>query len=641
MTKKSLDTEPAPPRKSRLFRSIGWAVVGVLVLYYGGVNLLLASPLAEKLFNYKPELVQIHYQRAWTLIPLQVEVRGFRLSIQDRLVQLEITADEVNGNIHAWTLLSQRFVGTHLTGSGVAMRVRPRMTKGDPREAFVSEMPPIEGYPTPIRDQTHLEAQIKDIKYMGLELVDVTIHHLKEVWIDRIRYQGDAELTGGMMYEPFQKMRLDNIHLVDAKAEFTAADRAKVTIDTIDARATLGEVDLNAFDLKALSTLDAEVKAAVSAPPSFLNGYLSNISGLSSLAIGGEMSRLELNASVTKGVLAAGDVLSYQTPLIKARLPFVDVSGSATVRASVAQEKLSVDVDIAKAAVQRRDGAHLLDAQHFGIDTISSPDLTKLLNVDAVLKLKGGRAKNLQAFNVFIPDGAGVRFNGGKANVEGTLKLDSAPAKASGHLDIDSDNVAVANRRAIIQGHLEVHGVVRSLDLKTNALDLSGSTVAVTDATLKAQSTTWKGIWLKASTPSCRLTPKGKVQWETTLNVDASNLQPLVTVVSVNSDLPKALTLLLNSPDVHAEATLQVRTDGVELPRMILKSKNIQLEGALSLKEREDKALEPWGGLLAHAGILNVGIELNGPKVSLVFSDLANWAATKKQIPLPNSKPKD
>ena len=319
------------PVGRKILRVLGIVGLSLLALYYVGVNAFLATPWATALMNQKPEMVRIHYSRAWTLVPLQVEVRDFKLSVQDRLVQVFVSADRARGNLRPWTLRWLRFDATQVEGEGVTMYLRPRMKKGDPREAHLAEFPPIEGFDTPVLDQSANEVQPGEMPLLTIVLKDLTVHHLRELWIDRVHYTGDAEVTGGMKYEPFKRLRLDDVHFTDAKSKLVAVEPNTVDIERLDARVNLKEVDLQAFEFEMLRGLDAELKLSAMADPHFLNSYLTNVNGLSTLSMSGAAGRLEASVKIEKGVVVDGAQLSYQAPRATVRLPVVQVSGTATV----------------------------------------------------------------------------------------------------------------------------------------------------------------------------------------------------------------------------------------------------------------------------------------------------------------------
>lgn len=624
----------------KLLRLLGVLVGSVVLLYYVGVNALLASPWGEAVFNQRPDFVQIHFSRAWTIIPMQLEVRDFRLSMQDALVQISITAEKVHGNLHPWTLGDLRFLATQVEADGVTLRVRPRVARKDVATAHLDQLPAIEGFGSPLAELSTEEA-MKSLRFLVLDFKDLTVHHLREVWIDRIRYSGDAEVTGGMLYQPFRKLRIDDGHFTDAKSTLVVVAPHELAFERLDARVTLGEVDLVNMELTDLRGLNADVKLAAVADPHFLNSYLSNVRGLDTLSVSGADGPLDVDVQVTDGVVADGAKLSYRTSRVAVRLPLVEVSGAAAVVGTSAQGRLAVGVDISRAVLRQRDGEHLANAERFRFDAASPADLTQLSDVDAVLTLRGGKVKTLTTLNQFIPEGAGVHLASGQGLLEGSLQLDAIPPRARGKLTLTGNDVVVKNRSATISGDLLVHGELKSLNLNTGAADLSGSTLAINDATIRAGGSTWSHLWLRLTADPCLLTPKGKVLWTTDLSLGSSNLKPLLAIVSANAPLPKVLGLLTNSPNVKVEASVVVKPDGVDLPRLVLTSQNLRAEGALSLREvgGEDKRLEPWGNVLAHAGVLRAGLQLDGPKLTVVLLGLDRWATERGLLPEAPAKP--
>lgn len=618
-------------RRAKILRTAAGAIGALVLLYYVGVNAVLASPLGEALFNVRPDQVQVHYQRAWTLFPGRVEVRGFQLSMQDHAVQLMITADRVKGALHPWTLRELRFYATDLEGEGVTFRLRPLIDESDPAAAHLDELPPIAGFETPVRQQTNLKPG-KGPKLL-VELADLRVTHLREVWVDRVRYTGDAEVEGGMFYAPLERLRLDAARFTDAKSILVANGRA-IPLERLELQVALEEIDLTALDLAAFRALSAKVELEAFVDPRFLNGYLSRVKGLSTLVATGAEGRLQLGAQLERGVVKDGAQLSYGSPRLAVRLPYVDVGGAAAVKGGSREGRLSLDVNVSKARLRQHDGQPLAEADAFSLAASSDADLTKLDEVDALLALSGGRVKQLTALNEFIPAGAGVRFTGGEGAVEGRLRLDAAPARGKGSLELIASDVTVKNRSATVSGRLVVHGEVRALDLRTGALDLSGSTVALEDATVTQDGKRWP-VWVRAVAEPCLLTPQAKVRWAATLSLGASNLQPLLAVVSANVPVPKALSLFTNSPNVRAEASLVVKEDGIELPRLLLTSQSVRLEGALSLREAQDERLEPWGDLLLQLGVLKAGLQLEGPRLSVVMIGVKRWAAERKVVPAP------
>lgn len=612
----------------KLFRIVIVAVIGLLALYYGGVNAVLASSYGQTLLNVDPTLFRIRYDRAWTLFPGKIEVRGFKLSTQDHLVQFMVTAERVHGNLHLHTLADLHFYATNIEADGVIVHIRPRVEAGSELEKYLGDLPPIEGY-----ESAMITAEEK-AKPLGplllLDFENLNIHHLREVWIERQRYNGDAELAGSMLYKPFSRLELRAVHFTDVNAKL-ALEPHLITVERIQFAVDLKEIDLANTTFDSLRNLTMQLKLNATVEPRFLNGYLTNVKGLSTLLASGVKGPLAVDVEIDAGTITDGAQLSYSSPRVALRLPYVQIAGAAAVKAKADKGRLSVGVEISKASLKQRDGEKLAEADRFAVLATSGVDLTKLDSVDAQLILSGGRVRELRELNQFIPDGVGLRISEGSGEIEGKLSLDSEPARGRGSIDVTASAVSVKNRSATVMGKLQVHGEIRSLNLVSGALDFSGSSVAIEDATLKADGKT-SAFWVKAVVEQALFTPKGKTQWSTKFGVGASNLQPMLSIVSANLPLPKAINLLTNSPNVKASAEMIVKEDSIELPRLILTSQSVRAEGAMTLREvsTSDKRLEPWGNVLVHAGVLSAGVQLEGPTVKLVLFDLKKWAESKK-----------
>ncbi len=602
------------------------AVLGVVALYYVGVNALLASSWGPRLLNQKPELFQIHYSRAWTLVPLQLEVRDFQLTMQDQHVQISITADRAHGNLHLWTLPALRFMATHVEGEGVTMHLRPRRQKGEPPAEHPEELPIIPGF-----DPNEPPDDGKKMPILTLVFEDLTVHHLRELWIDRMRYTGDAEVSGTMLYEPFKRLRLDDARISDRNSKLASGDKREINLERLDARVSLEEIDMKNIEFASLKGLDADVELSAQADPNFLQSYLRHAEGLGTLRASGATGKLEVAVKIDHGVVQDGAKLSFKTPKAAVRLPLVEVSGAATVRGGADKGLLSLDVTVSSPVVRQRDGEQLAAAKSFSVNAHSDANLTEPPAVAAVLALSGGQMKHLKLLNQFIPEGAGVELQSGTGLLEGVLRIDAASPRASGRLELEGKNVTVKNRSATIEGRLLLHGEIRSFNLTSGAMDLSGSTLALEDATLRAGAKSWPSVWLRLNADPCLVKPDGKMPWSTTLSLGASNLQPLLAVVSANVPLPKILGLVSNSPNLRVEAKVQVREDGVDLPRVVLTSQSLRAEGAVALRAQDEdgKILKPWGGVVVHAGPLDLGVQFEGPKTTIILTDLHRWAASK------------
>ncbi len=599
-------------------RRLGWGVLSLCVLYWGGLNALLATPLPEALFNLVPHSAQIHYSRAWTVVPLRFEVRDLRVSIQDRLVQVAIAADAARGDLRPWALRELRFVGKHLVGEGVTFRLRPRMSVGDPREAFITELPPIPGYEEVVRDVSAHEVQAKDIRYISIDLSDVTIHHLREIWIDRVRYTGAAEVSGGMLYEPFRRLRLDDVHFADANAVLVAVEPHAATFQALEFEVNLADSMLDTFGFAELVRLDGHLTLAGTTDPGFLNAYLSNVPGSEGLRLEGNSGPLSLKLAVRRGRVADGARLSYSSSDVSAQFPWFGAVGDLDVTGAATGGRLAVEAVVSDAAVRR--GSLVARAPRVSLSASSDASLPQLPLMTAVLSLEGARLGDLRQLDEVLPPSAGLRVAKGTGRIDAKLWLDPKPARAHGVVSLAAKDVVVRSRAATISGQLTLEARVRAFDFASGALDVSGSTLHIDDATVSDGLANWKDQWLHARLARGVHSPRGKLPWISHVELGASNLQPLYALIAANVELPRAAGLFADSPNVRLVLDLQAQADGLSLPAVTLTSQTVRLEGAVMLRPspRMPELLQPWGGVVVHVGLINVGVQFAGDQVSVV-----------------------
>jgi hypothetical protein len=300
------------------------------------------------------------------------------------------------------------------------------------------------------------------------------------------------------------------------------------------------------------------------------------------------------------------------------RVPWFTAAGDVEVAGVTEKSRLLLGVDVDDALLRR--GTLSARATRVRLEASSDSDLTKEPQIDAVLSLTNARVSDLRALDSLLPPGAGVHFAFGHGRIDGRVQIDAAPARARGEVTLEADDVVLKNYAATIEGKLSLHARLQAFDFASDAIDLSGSTLDIDDALVHAGPATWKQLWLHVRLPRCHFAPNGPRFWSASLEVGATNLQPLYALLAANAPLPKALGLLLNSPNPRFTTDLEVRADGVKLGGLLLTSQNIRVEGGLLLKPRpsEPTRLEPWGRLVVHVTPFVLGLQLAGERASLI-----------------------
>lgn len=203
-------------RKQRGGKTRGWWIVtrctliAVLICgstYLVGLNSFLYFNGLQLLFK-STNTVNATYQRAFSVWPGVVHVKGLRVVFQDKNLQWSLDIDHVNARISVTELMSRRFHATRVEGSGAAFRMRHRVQPETKDEPWMQTLPPIREFIAPaVFEATVLEPPIPDNKYnlwtVHLENVDVGV---KEVWIQFVRYLGTGRARGTFQLVPARNL---------------------------------------------------------------------------------------------------------------------------------------------------------------------------------------------------------------------------------------------------------------------------------------------------------------------------------------------------------------------------------------------------------------------------------------------------
>ena len=102
-------------------------------------------------------------------------------------------------------LFRRSFHATRVRGSGFAIRLRPRLDRSEATPEVIAALPPIAGFvDPPLLDGGPAPPLLTDENYdlWTVELEDVDVQHVREVWIQTWRSKGDTHLRGRLLFRP-------------------------------------------------------------------------------------------------------------------------------------------------------------------------------------------------------------------------------------------------------------------------------------------------------------------------------------------------------------------------------------------------------------------------------------------------------
>ena len=614
----------------RLVKFIIKFCLGVTLAYYVGVNGFLMTPYAGKLMMMAPDIVQLHYSHAYSLIPFHIETTDLRIAVQDPFIQLYISADTASGDIYPWTLFANTFYASNLKGDGLVFRLRQRLDEDKITPEVMANEPPIPGYDSIAKSDVPAPA-----KPLRVHLSSLEVTNLHEVWIDELRLDGHIDVNGAFAFEAFKDLAVDNAELNNVSGRLMRGTKRVARIESLKVKAKLAETSLESPDteamvkgISAVVALEASIDNA-----NFVNSFLGAGSDVKIEEGGG---KLVLNVSLENGVFQEDTSLAFDTTKVVVQVPFFEVAGHAAVRGSVKKGNTIFTVQVPElVGLQRKDSTKAFTAKNIAVTGVTTAELLKISYLNLDLALERGQLNDLTILNNFMPEGTGLQLSsgGGVVTAKGSFSTRTRHAKAI--FELDANQMALKNRSATLTGHAKIHGQLNDFNIDTGAMDISGSTIALNDVGVWANGAVYRDVWLKLAADPCVAAPKGNVKWASKLSMTFSNLQPVLAMVSANAPVPGVLQAFADVPNVRVATELTVHAKDVEIRKLRVDSSKLQIDGEMRLAESGESTaqngkLYPWGALLVKVRSLTAGVDMQGSMVRPILGDPEGWYAKYK-----------
>jgi hypothetical protein len=209
----SADRGTEPPQGGRRGRRIArklakWAALllaGGALLYLAGMNVFLRTRLFRNAISGDPDTLLVDYTTAYSWWPGLIHVEGLSIRGRDSHVEWILRLDRCIVRVNLSELAHKKFHADHVRADGVSMRVRLRADAVAPER--MAALPPVPGFSDPpLKDVGPEPPPLTDANYnlWSIELDDVVADHVREVWIDTLRFSGDLEIHGRWLFRPIR-----------------------------------------------------------------------------------------------------------------------------------------------------------------------------------------------------------------------------------------------------------------------------------------------------------------------------------------------------------------------------------------------------------------------------------------------------
>jgi hypothetical protein len=167
-------------------------------------NAISSSPVSFAIGGNSSDL-RLDYASAYSILPGRVHVEGLSIRGRERDVEWFLTLDHADVALSLLDLLKRSFHSRHVRSSGFTIRARLRLDPADATPEVVAALPPIPGFADPpLLDEGPAPPPLTDATYKlwMVDLEDVDVEHVREVWIHTVRSEGDTRVHGRWIFRP-------------------------------------------------------------------------------------------------------------------------------------------------------------------------------------------------------------------------------------------------------------------------------------------------------------------------------------------------------------------------------------------------------------------------------------------------------
>lgn len=332
----------------RAVATVGVAILTSWALYVIAINVFLSTPLFEKVVDFDPEMLDVRFQRAWSIIPGRIHGERVQIRSSDSNVQWVVRIDEVDFSIALTSLARRQFHIEKARGTGVTFWARRKRPAPELTDDLARTLPPIPGFGRlPIRPPEPSGPERwndKEYNLFTIHLEDTIAQNTTDVWVDDIRLRGHMRVVGSFFLKPIREAQVGpnevsfapgaELSLKGRTVATNLGGKVRMTIDSFDPRTTDGEMLLH--HLSATADIRADIPDVNTLP------------GLDESAVHGEAHVPRLALTLDHGVLQPDATAEIQAPALTWSSKDLAAKWGATVKTArddPARLKALVDLD--------------------------------------------------------------------------------------------------------------------------------------------------------------------------------------------------------------------------------------------------------------------------------------------------------
>jgi hypothetical protein len=461
------------------------------------MNIFLRTRIFRNLISYEPGSLLVEYATAYSVVPGRIHAEGLAIRGRDSHVEWILRIDRCDFWVSFLDLLRRKFHASQVRGDGLVLRVRLRV--GEATTEHNAALPPVPGFADPpYKAVGPASPPLSDAEYdlWSIQLDDVDANHVRELWIDTLRYSGDLRVRGRWFFRP--------VRWLDVGPSFVDARALDVSYGTRSLATSLQgtlEARVHPFDVRVPNGVEIldQVSASIR-----LRGRLRAADGLDALFrsdrvafVRGE-GPVDAVLVVDHGVLVRGTHIETEASDGEVRAASLSFDGS--VRASLDvrggandQATALVSLVVSNFGVSNLDGA-TARAESVAA-TLESHELALSHGfADATLGIdvRGGKTPSLRPW---MPVWARIDVQSGDATADGHLEGSLAERSAHGELAFSVQELSAGRGNDRMSGSASAKIRLDRLSVQNGLLSLGPSRLDVRNASARVA-----GVELRAPT---------------------------------------------------------------------------------------------------------------------------------------------
>ncbi len=616
----SLLTRLRAIRSGRLFRPAKRTAAALAItylVYLIGVN----ATLLRRHFDIQ-EQVHVTYTSCWSWFPGKLRAHGVRIVGTDSHVEWQLDVERVSLDVSLVALFHRRFRASDIHGSGLSMKMRRKLAPTEATPAVVASLPPIAGHPDPPIKPPVPSPPIPDAEYdlWSVQLEDADADPVREVWIDAYHFTGDARARGSFVLRPVRMASVGPSTIDVRSGELQIYGESALDGLTGRLDATLAPFDPR--EVEGASVLRS-VTAGVQGDGHVVSvGFLKHYGDATpAVVLEGGAGSAHVDLRIDAGVLAAPSLVTLDTDLLRADASDHHVTSAAHVAfivdALTGSPEARLAIDLSRVTLHHGDAKEpLLEAARIIANGRSAEvDLVRPFgDVTASLDWPDVVFPDLRRLDVYFGKGASP-IRGGTGRTHGELHASLPKRHVTGHAAATASGLVLHLGSTDARGSVSADVALAGLDLDSGRGDVSGSRIDARDVVLSSAPKE-PGWWASAQLADAHLSI-APAHLRTKLALQAKDGRPIL-----EQGVPKSLANLIGLDGLHGGAALALGPSQVDLTGLRVEGKGGDVRAELY-----DRGAKTYGVAMVNAGLLKVGVELEGHNTSFRLFATDEWYA--------------